>query len=138
VIGWPRSSYLYGGTYNQFKVTFKQFGIGVKWVTEPTLEAFAAAIDDKTKAIFIESIANPKYIVNDIPVLAKLAHENGIPLIVDNTFGMGGYLIKPIQHGADIVGETVHSLIEAIIDTYKSQFIVLRNGSVVTETRLLA
>jgi len=100
------TSYLYGGTYNQFKVTFKQFGIGVKWVTEPSPEAFAAAIDDRTKAIFIESIANPKYVVNDIPMLAKIAHDHGIPLIVDNTFGMGGYLIKPIQHGADIV---VHS-----------------------------
>jgi len=100
------TSYLYGGTYNQFKVTFKQFGIGVKWVTEPTPEAFAKAIDEKTKAIYIESIANPKYIVNDIPALAKIAHEHGIPLIVDNTFGIGGYLIRPIEHGADIV---VHS-----------------------------
>ncbi|EKM76361.1 hypothetical protein AGABI1DRAFT_115905 [Agaricus bisporus var. burnettii JB137-S8] len=100
------SSYLYGGTFNQFKVTFKHFGIGVKWVTDPTPEAFAAAIDDRTKAIFIESIANPKYIVTDIPALAKVAHAKGVPLIVDNTFGMGGYLIKPIQLGADIV---VHS-----------------------------
>lgn len=100
------TSYLYGGTYNQFKVTFKKFGIGVKWVTENTPEAFAAAIDDKTKAIFVESIANPKYILSDIPVLAKIAHDHGIPLMVDNTFGIGGYLIKPIEHGADIV---VHS-----------------------------
>ncbi|KAF4622468.1 hypothetical protein D9613_009314 [Agrocybe pediades] len=97
------SSYLYGGTYNQFKVTFKNFGIGVKWVTKPTPEAFAAAIDEKTKAIYVESIANPKYIVSDIPALAKVAHDHGIPLIVDNTFGMGGYLISPIRHGADIV-----------------------------------
>ncbi|TFK42380.1 Cys/Met metabolism PLP-dependent enzyme-domain-containing protein [Crucibulum laeve] len=100
------TSYLYGGTYNQFKVTFKHFGIGVKWVTEATPEAFAAAIDEKTKAIYVESIANPKYIVSDIPALAKIAHDHGIPLIVDNTFGMGGYLTRPIQHGADIV---VHS-----------------------------
>jgi O-acetylhomoserine/O-acetylserine sulfhydrylase len=99
------SSHLYGGTYNQFKVTFKQFGIGVKWVTDPSPEAFAAAIDDRTKALYIESIANPKYVVNDIPALAKVAHARGIPLVVDNTFGMGGYLIKPIQHGADIVGK---------------------------------
>jgi O-acetylhomoserine/O-acetylserine sulfhydrylase len=98
------SSYLYGGTYNQFKVTFKQFGIHVKWVTEPNPSAFAEAIDDKTKAIFIESIANPRYIVNDIPAIAKIAHDHGIPLIVDNTFGMGGYLVRPIQYGADIVG----------------------------------
>lgn len=114
VTGRASSSYLYGGTYNQFKVTFKQFGIAVKWVTKPTIEAFAAVIDDKTKAIYIESIANPKYIVNDIPALAKLAHNNGIPLVVDNTFGMGGYIIKPIQLGADIVGEIVHNLTEAI------------------------
>jgi len=100
------SSYLYGGTYNQFKVTFKHYGIGVKWVTEETPEAFAAAIDEKTKAIFVESIANPKYLVSDIPAIAKVAHDHGIPLIVDNTFGMGGYLIRPIEHGADII---VHS-----------------------------
>ncbi|KDR72956.1 hypothetical protein GALMADRAFT_252316 [Galerina marginata CBS 339.88] len=97
------TSYLYGGTYNQFKVTFKQFGIGVKWVTEASPEAFAAAIDDKTKALYVESIANPKYRVSDIPALAKIAHDHGIPLIVDNTFGMGGYLIKPIDLGADII-----------------------------------
>ncbi|KAF9533655.1 Cys/Met metabolism PLP-dependent enzyme-domain-containing protein [Crepidotus variabilis] len=100
------SSLLYGGTYNQLKVTFKKFGIGVKWVTDPSPDAFAAVIDDKTKAIFVESITNPKYIVFDIPALAKIAHNNGIPLIVDNTFGMGGYLLRPIEHGADIV---VHS-----------------------------
>ncbi|PPR06299.1 hypothetical protein CVT26_005131 [Gymnopilus dilepis] len=100
------SSYLYGGTYNQFKVTFKQFGIGVKWVTDTNAEAFEAAIDDRTKAIYVESIANPKYNVSNIPVLAKIAHDHGIPLIVDNTFGIGGYLIRPIEHGADIV---VHS-----------------------------
>ncbi|KAF9032351.1 Cys/Met metabolism PLP-dependent enzyme-domain-containing protein [Panaeolus papilionaceus] len=100
------TSYLYGGTYNQFKVTFKHYGIGVKWVTENTPEAYAAAIDEKTKAIYIESIANPKYRVADIPALAKVAHDHGIPLIVDNTFGMGGYLIRPIELGADIVVES--------------------------------
>ncbi|KAF9478753.1 O-acetylhomoserine ami [Pholiota conissans] len=100
------TSFLYGGTYNQFKVLFKHYGIGVRWVTEVTPEAFAAAIDEKTKAIYVESIANPKYIVSDLPKLAKIAHDNGIPLIVDNTFGMGGFLIRPIDHGADIV---VHS-----------------------------
>ncbi|KAH6905270.1 Cys/Met metabolism PLP-dependent enzyme-domain-containing protein [Coprinopsis sp. MPI-PUGE-AT-0042] len=100
------TSYLYGGTYNQFKVTFKKFGIGVKWVTETTPEAFAAAIDEKTKAIYVESISNPKYNIADIPALAKVAHDHGIPLIVDNTFGAGGYIINPIKYGADIV---VHS-----------------------------
>ncbi|KAK0200339.1 Cys/Met metabolism PLP-dependent enzyme-domain-containing protein [Desarmillaria ectypa] len=100
------SSYLYGGTYNQFKVTFKKFGIGVKFVTDSDPKSFAAVIDDKTKAIYIESITNPKYTVLDIPALAQIAHEHGIPLIVDNTFGMGGYLVRPIDFGADIV---VHS-----------------------------
>ncbi|KIM87772.1 hypothetical protein PILCRDRAFT_814489 [Piloderma croceum F 1598] len=100
------SSYLYGGTYNQFKVTFKKYGIGVKFVTDDKPESFAAAIDEKTKAIFVESIANPKYNLSPIPELAKVAHDHGIPLIVDNTFGMGGYLIQPIKLGADIV---VHS-----------------------------
>ncbi|KAF9072445.1 Cys/Met metabolism PLP-dependent enzyme-domain-containing protein [Rhodocollybia butyracea] len=100
------TSYLYGGTYNQFKVTLKKYGIHTKFVTETDSAAFAAAIDDKTKAIYIESITNPKYHVFDIPALAKIAHDHGIPLIVDNTFGMGGYLVKPIDHGADIV---VHS-----------------------------
>ncbi|KAF8623268.1 hypothetical protein AX17_007475 [Amanita inopinata Kibby_2008] len=97
------SSHLYGGTYNQFKVTFKHFGIGVKFVTSNAPEDFVAAIDEKTKAIFVESISNPKYSVIDLPALAKVAHDNGIPLIVDNTFGMGGYLIQPIKLGADIV-----------------------------------
>ncbi|KAH7922309.1 O-acetylhomoserine ami [Leucogyrophana mollusca] len=97
------TSYLYGGTYNQFKVTFKKFGIGVKFVQGDDPAAFAAAIDDKTKAIYVESIGNPKYNVAPIPELAKIAHEHGIPLIVDNTFGMGGYLIRPIELGADIV-----------------------------------
>ncbi|OBZ73007.1 O-acetylhomoserine (thiol)-lyase [Grifola frondosa] len=98
------TSYLYGGTYNQFKVFLKKFNIGVKWVTKTDPEAFAAAIDENTKAIYVESIANPKHNVSDLPVLAKVAHDHGIPLIVDNTFGMGGYLIRPIEHGADIVG----------------------------------
>ncbi|KAG6844427.1 hypothetical protein H0H87_007029 [Tephrocybe sp. NHM501043] len=100
------TSYLYGGTFNQFKVTFKKFGISVNWVHENTPEAFAAAIDANTKAIFVETIANPKYNLADFAAISKVAHDAGIPLIVDNTFGMGGYLIRPIEHGADIV---VHS-----------------------------
>ncbi|KAG6915537.1 hypothetical protein DXG01_011002 [Tephrocybe rancida] len=100
------STHMYGGTYNQFKVTFKNFGIGCHFVTGFTPEDFAAAIDDKTKAIFIESVANPDYIMFDIPALAKVAHDHNIPLIVDNTFGMGGYLVRPFDLGADII---VHS-----------------------------
>lgn len=100
------SSYLYGGSYNQFKVFLKKFGISVKFVRSTDPEDFRAAIDENTKAIYVESIGNPKYIVADLPALAEVAHSNGIPLIVDNTFGLGGYLVRPIDHGADIV---VHS-----------------------------
>ncbi|THG97399.1 hypothetical protein EW026_g4587 [Hermanssonia centrifuga] len=100
------SSYLYGGSYNQFKVFLKKFGIGAKFVTGTDPADFAAAIDENTKAIYVESIGNPKYIVADLPKLSKVAHDHGIPLIVDNTFGLGGYLIRPIDYGADIV---VHS-----------------------------
>ncbi|KAI0728294.1 O-acetylhomoserine ami [Fomitopsis betulina] len=100
------TSFLYGGTYNQFKVFLKRFGIEVKFVTDDDPTAFATAIDEKTKAIYVESIGNPKYNVAPLPELAKVAHAHNIPLIVDNTFGMGGYLVRPIDHGADIV---VHS-----------------------------
>ncbi|KAF9653772.1 O-acetylhomoserine ami [Thelephora ganbajun] len=100
------STALYGGTFNQFKVLFKKFNIGVKWVKTDDPEEFRKAIDEKTKAIYVESIGNPKYNVPNIDELAKVAHEVDIPLIVDNTFGIGGFLIRPIDHGADIV---VHS-----------------------------
>ena len=85
---------------------FPRVGITTKFVKSEKPEDYAAAIDSKTKAIYIESIANPKYIVHDIAAIAKVAHDHGIPLIVDNTFGAGGYLVRPIEHGADIV---VHS-----------------------------
>ncbi|EUC61648.1 O-acetylhomoserine (thiol)-lyase [Rhizoctonia solani AG-3 Rhs1AP] len=100
------TSYLYGGTYNQFKVLLKKYGITVKFVKDDSPEAFAAAIDEKTKAIYVESIGNPKYNVAPLPELAKIAHDHKLPLIVDNTFGAGGYYVRPIEHGADIV---VHS-----------------------------
>lgn len=100
------TSYLYGGTYNQFKVLFKKYGITVKFVKDDSPEAFAEAIDENTKAIYVESIGNPKYNIAPLPELAKVAHDNKLPLIVDNTFGAGGYFVRPIEHGADIV---VHS-----------------------------
>ncbi|OAQ25196.1 O-acetylhomoserine/O-acetylserine sulfhydrylase [Linnemannia elongata AG-77] len=100
------SSHLYGGTYNQFKVLLPRMGIKVKFTDSDEPEAFAKLIDAKTKAVFIESISNPKYIVADIAAIAKVAHDAGVPLIVDNTFGAGGYLIRPFEHGADII---VHS-----------------------------
>lgn len=100
------TSFLYGGTYNQLKVTIARYGITTKFVTEDSPEAYEKLIDDKTRAIYIESISNPKYIVANIRAIADVAHKHGIPLIVDNTFGAGGYFVKPFEHGADIV---VHS-----------------------------
>ena len=98
--------YLYGGTYNQLKVTIKRFGITTKFAKDDSAESLEALIDDKTRAIYIESISNPKYIIPDFEAIAAVAHKHGIPLIVDNTFGAGGYFVNPIAHGADIV---VHS-----------------------------
>ncbi|KAG6918616.1 hypothetical protein DXG01_013027 [Tephrocybe rancida] len=99
------ASTLYGGTYNQFKVTFKKFGLRVKFVASHDPKDFVGAIDDNTKAIFVEIIANSNFTLADVAGLAQVAHDHKIPLIVDNTFGMGGYLIKPIALGADIVGK---------------------------------
>jgi len=97
------TSYLYGGTYNQFKVSLPRLGIGVKFVEGDDPEAFRQAIDDHTKAIYVESIGNPQFNVPDFAALAQVAHDHGIPLVVDNTFGAAGYLVRPIDHGADIV-----------------------------------
>ncbi len=97
------TSYLYGGTYNQFKVTLPRLGIGVSLVEGDDPDDIAAAIDDNTKAVYVESIGNPQYNVPDLEKIAEVAHANGIPLIVDNTFGAAGYLVRPIDHGADIV-----------------------------------
>lgn len=98
--------YLYGGTYNQLKVTIKRFGIETKFAKDDKPESFEALIDENTRAIYIESISNPKYIIPDFKAVAAVAHKHNIPLIVDNTFGAGGYFVRPIEHGADIV---VHS-----------------------------
>jgi len=100
------SSRLYGGTYNQFKVTFKRLGIDVHFVDSNDPEDFKNQFNEKTKALYVETIGNPRLDVPDLAGLAKVAHEFGIPLVVDNTFGMGGYICRPIEHGADIV---VHS-----------------------------
>ncbi|KAG0130259.1 Cys/Met metabolism PLP-dependent enzyme-domain-containing protein [Tuber indicum] len=97
------TSYLYGGTYNQFKVFLPRLGIHTKFVNGDKPEDIAAAIDDKTKAVYIESIGNPRYNVPDFEAIAKVAHDKGVPLVVDNTFGAGGYLVRPIEHGADII-----------------------------------
>ena len=97
------SSYLYGGTYNQFKVTLPRLGIDVTFVESDDPDELAAAVQENTKAIYLESIGNPKYNVPDLDAIAEVAHAAGIPLIVDNTFGAAGYLVRPIEHGADIV-----------------------------------
>ncbi len=97
---------LYGGSINQFGHSFKNFGWEVRWADVADPQSFAAQIDDRTKAIFIESFANPAGFVTDIEALAEVARNAGIPLIVDNTMA-SPYLLRPIEHGADIV---VHSL----------------------------
>ncbi|BDA84099.1 O-acetylhomoserine aminocarboxypropyltransferase [Aureimonas sp. SA4125] len=97
---------LYGGSINQFTNAFKSFDWRVKWADPDDLQSFEAAITDRTRAIFIESIANPGGIICDIAGIAEIAHRHGLPLIVDNTLA-SPYLCRPIEHGADIV---VHSL----------------------------
>jgi len=97
---------LYGGSINQFTHSFKKCGWTVRWADTTDPEAFHAAITPKTKAIFVESIANPGGIITDIAAIAAVAKEAGVPLIVDNTLATP-YLIRPVEHGADIV---VHSL----------------------------
>lgn len=99
------STNLYGGTYNLFAVTFKKLGIKVNFVNPDDPENFKAAINENTKLIFAETIGNPRIDVLDIEAVSNIAHENGIPLIVDNTFATP-HLLQPIKHGADIV---VHS-----------------------------
>lgn len=94
---------LYGGTYNQFKVAFKRLGIDVRFAADEKQESYEKLIDDNTKAIYTETIGNPRYNVPDFAVLSGLARKNGIPLIVDNTFGACGYLCRPLEHGANVV-----------------------------------
>ena len=101
---------LYGGSINQFANAFKSFDWQVRWADSEDPQSFENQIDDKTRAIFIESFANPGGIVVDIEAIAKIAHAHGVPLIVDNTLATP-YLLRPIEHGADIV---VHSLTKFI------------------------
>ncbi len=97
------SPYLYGGTYNQFKVAFKRIGVHVKFSSGESPSDYEALIDDKTKAIYLETIGNPGFNVPDFEGIAQVADKHKIPLIVDNTFGAAGYLCRPIEHGASIV-----------------------------------
>ncbi len=100
------TSYLYGGTYNQFKVQFKRLGIQAKFVEGDNPKAFEKLIDSKTKALYIETFGNPRFNIPDFDAIAEIARKNNIPLIVDNTFGGGGYYFRPIEHGANIVVES--------------------------------
>jgi O-acetylhomoserine/O-acetylserine sulfhydrylase len=100
------TSFLYGGTYNQFKVQFKRLGIEVKFVDGDKPSDFEKLIDSKTKAVYLETIGNPKFNIPDFDAIAAVAKKHHIPLIVDNTFGAGGYLFRPIEHGANIVVES--------------------------------
>jgi O-acetylhomoserine/O-acetylserine sulfhydrylase len=100
------TSYLYGGTYNQFKVQFKRIGIGVKFVDGDKASDFEKLIDNKTKAIYLETIGNPRFNIPDFDAIAEVAKRHDIPLVVDNTFGAAGYLFRPIEHGANIVVES--------------------------------
>ena len=100
------SSHLYGGTFNQFKVTFKRLGIDVHFSPSDDPSDFKKLINSKTKALYLETIGNPRLDIPDFKAIAQLAHSEGIPLVVDNTFGMGGYVCRPIDFGADII---VHS-----------------------------
>ena len=100
------TSYLYGGTHNQFKVAFKRLGIDVRFADGDNVESFVPLIDKNTKAIYLETIGNPRLNIPDFQKFAELAKEYDLPLIVDNTFGAGGYLFRPIEWGANIVVES--------------------------------
>jgi O-acetylhomoserine/O-acetylserine sulfhydrylase len=100
------TTYLYGGTYNQFKVAFKRLGIEARFADGDDAESFVKHIDKNTKAIYLETIGNPRLNIPDFEKFAALAKEYDLPLIVDNTFGAGGYLFRPLEHGANIVVES--------------------------------
>ena len=97
------ASYLYGGTYNQFKVTFPRLGIDVRFAEGDDPDSIEALIDDRTKALYVETIGNPRFNIPDFERIATLAERYGVPLVVDNTFGAAGYLFRPIEHGAHVV-----------------------------------
>jgi O-acetylhomoserine/O-acetylserine sulfhydrylase len=97
------SPFLYGGTYNQFKVAFKRLGIDARFAESDNVAAFEKLIDEKTKAIYLETIGNPGFNIPDFAALGALAKKHDLPLVVDNTFGAGGYLFRPIDHGANVV-----------------------------------
>ncbi|MEO7315009.1 MAG: O-acetylhomoserine aminocarboxypropyltransferase/cysteine synthase [Ginsengibacter sp.] len=97
------SPFLYGGSYNQFKVSLKRLGIEARFAKNNDPENFESLIDDKTKAIYVETIGNPDFNIPDFEKLAAVAKKHDLPLIVDNTFGACGYLFRPLEHGAHVV-----------------------------------
>ncbi len=100
------SPYLYGGTYNQFRVTFKQYNWEARFADSLEVDDFERLIDDNTKAIYLETIGNPGFNIPDFEKFSALAKKYDIPLVVDNTFAAAGYLFRPIEHGAAIVVES--------------------------------
>ncbi|MFD2599651.1 O-acetylhomoserine aminocarboxypropyltransferase/cysteine synthase family protein [Sphingobacterium corticis] len=100
------SSHLYGGTFNQFNVAFKRLGIESRFAHQGDPEEIEKLIDDKTKAIYVETIGNPSYSIPDFERISALAKKYDLPLVVDNTFGAGGYLFKPLEYGAHVVVES--------------------------------
>ena len=100
------SPFLYGGSYNQFKVTFKRLGVRVHFADSLQPKDFEKLIDENTKALYLETIGNPSFEVPDFEKFEALAEKYQLPLVVDNTFGAGGYLCQPIEHGAHIVVES--------------------------------
>jgi len=97
------TSFLYGGTYNQFKVAFKRLGIDARFAEGDKAEAFEKLIDSNTKAIYLETIGNPGFNIPDFEAISAVARKYDLPLIVDNTFGAAGYLFRPLEHGAHVV-----------------------------------
>lgn len=100
------ASNLYGGTYNQFKVGFKRLGVDVRFAEDADPTKIESLIDENTKAIYAETIGNPSFNVPDFEAIAAIAQKYNIPFIVDNTFGVGGYIFKPLEHGANVVVES--------------------------------
>jgi O-acetylhomoserine/O-acetylserine sulfhydrylase len=100
------TSFLYGGTHNQFKVTFKRLGIEARFAKGDDPASFEALIDKNTKALYLETIGNPELNIPDFEKIAAVAKKHDLPLIVDNTFGAGGYIFRPLEHGANIVVES--------------------------------
>lgn len=97
------SPYLYGGTYNQFKVAFKRLGIEARFAATDKIVDLEAQIDENTKGIYLEAIGNPQFNVPDFEAIAKLGQKYDIPVVVDNTFGAAGYLVRPLDYGVNVV-----------------------------------